>query len=101
MRRSATHILRGMGTRTDDPGHMYAWKHTHLLLKSNILQKIKNILKMRSGQFSGRAGTLNKYFFIWPYGNGLRYGLHFLNSTFTVSVFELEKGSNTYDDLPQ
>ena len=42
MRRSATHILRGMGTRTDDPGHMYTLKHTYLLLKNYILQKEKN-----------------------------------------------------------
>ena len=64
MRRSATHILRGMRTRTDDPGHMYTWKHTYLLLKNYILKNKKNFKKWGRGQFSGRAGTLNKYIFL-------------------------------------
>ena len=64
MRRSATHILRGMGTRTDDPGHMIYLK-THLFTPEKLYftkTKIK-IKNWGRGQFSGRAGTLNKYIF--------------------------------------
>ena len=31
---------------------------------------------------------------------GLHYGLHLLNHTFTVGVFEAEKVSYVYDDRP-
>ena len=58
MRRSATHILRVMGTRTDDRGCMYIYTPEKLYFTK--------IIKGGRGHFAGRAGTLNKYFFIWP-----------------------------------
>ena len=42
-RRSATHILRGMGTRTDDPGHIHVYLKTHLFTPEKLyFTKIKN-----------------------------------------------------------